>query len=80
MRIDKYLKLARLVKRRSVAKLLADHGKIIVNDKIAKPSTAIAVGDIIKITFGEKELQVKVQAILKNPKKDDASMMYEIID
>jgi ribosomal 50S subunit-recycling heat shock protein len=80
VRIDKYLKLARLVKRRSVAKLLADHGKIIVNDKIAKPSTAITVGDIIKITFGEKELQVKVQAILKNPKKDDAFMMYEIID
>ncbi len=80
MRIDKYLKVARLVKRRSIAKLLADNGKISINDKIAKPSTEVEVGDIIGLTFGEKELKVKVRAILNQPKKDDTYLMYEILE
>ncbi len=79
MRLDKYLKVSRLIKRRTVAKEVADHEKIMVNDKLSKPSTDIKVNDIISIRFGMKIVTVKVLSINEYTKKEDSSLMYEII-
>lgn len=79
MRLDKYLKVSRLIKRRTVAKEVADHEKIMVNDKLSKPSTDIKVNDIISIRFGIKIVTVKVLSINEYTKKEDSSLMYEII-
>ncbi len=80
MRIDKFLKIARVVKKRSVAKMLADNEKIRVNKKIAKPSTEVEVDDEIDLTFGEKHLKIKVVSLLNNPKKEDVATMIEILE
>ena len=80
MRVDKFLKVARIVKKRSVAKILADNEKIKVNNKIAKPSTVVEVNDEIELTFGERTLKIRVAALLDNPKKTDAQNMVEIIE
>jgi len=80
MRIDKFLKVSRVVKKRSVAKMLADNEKIKVNEKIAKPSTEVDIDDEIELIFGEKRLKIRVAAILNNPKKEDAATMIEIIE
>ncbi len=80
MRVDKFLKVARIVKKRSVAKILADNEKIKVNNKIAKPSTVVEVNDEIELTFGERTLKIRVAALLVNPKKTDAQNMVEIIE
>lgn len=79
MRLDKYLKVSRLIKRRTVAKEVADHEKIMVNDKLSKPSTDIKVNDIISIRFGMKIVTIKVLSINEYTKKEDSSLMYEII-
>ena len=60
MRLDKFLKIARLIKRRTVANEACDNDRVYVNDKIAKPSTKVKVGDIITIAFGNKERKVRV--------------------
>lgn len=80
MRIDKFLKVARVIKKRSVAKALADHQKITLNGKFAKPSSMVEIGDIIEIIFGERILKIKVANILFNPKKSDSATMIEIIE
>lgn len=80
MRIDKFLKVARIVKKRSVAKALADHEKIKINGKFAKPSTEVAIDDIIEIIFGERILKIKVANILVNPKKADSATMIEVME
>lgn len=79
MRLDKYLKVSRIVKRRTVAKEIADKGRILVNEKIAKSSTDINIGDVITVQFGSKKLTVKVEKILDSTKKEDAPLMYSII-
>ena len=71
MRLDKYLKVSRLIKRRTVAKEVADHEKIMVNDKISKPSTEIKVNDIISIKFGTKLITIKVLNTNEYTKKED---------
>lgn len=80
MRLDKYLKTARILKRRTVSKELADNERVYVNQKIAKPSTDVKVGDIIKVIFGYRELTVRVLMIQKQVSKNDAALMFEIID
>jgi ribosomal 50S subunit-recycling heat shock protein len=80
MRIDKFLKVSRVVKKRSIAKMLADNEKIKVNDKIAKPSTVVEIDDEIDLTFGEKHLKIRVVTLLNNPKKEDAATMIEILE
>lgn len=80
MRIDKFLKVARVVKKRSVAKALADHDKIILNGKFAKPSNIVEIDDVIEVIFGERVLKMKVANILYNPKKADSITMIEIIE
>ncbi|WP_367297820.1 RNA-binding S4 domain-containing protein [Loigolactobacillus coryniformis] len=79
MRLDKFLKVSRIIKRRTVAKEIADKGRILINDKVAKSSTDVSVGDIITIKFGNKTLTVKVNALLETTKKDVAEQMYEIV-
>ncbi|AKP63916.1 ribosome-associated heat shock protein [Levilactobacillus koreensis JCM 16448] len=79
MRLDKYLKVSRIIKRRSVAKEIADKGRIEINGKVAKSSTDVATNDELVIKFGNKTLTVKVNVLLETTKKDDAERMYTIV-
>lgn len=72
MRIDKFLKVSRIIKRRSVAKEIADKGRITINDRIAKSSSDVSTNDTIVIKFGNKTLTILVKALLDTTKKDDA--------
>ncbi|MDD6312328.1 MAG: RNA-binding S4 domain-containing protein [Firmicutes bacterium] len=80
MRIDKFLKVSRIIKRRTVANDACDNGRIIVNGRVVKASFDLKVGDIIEITFGEKKLKARVREISEHVLKNDASELYEIID
>ena len=80
MRIDKYLKVARVIKRRVVGKELADHERLYLNDRLAKAASEVKVGDIIKIVFGHRTLTIKVTGLQEFAKKDDALTMYEVIE
>ncbi len=79
MRIDKFLKVSRIIKRRTVANDACDSAHISVNGVKVKASYNIKVGDIIEITFGSKLLKVRVLDVRETVKKDDASLMYEVI-
>ncbi|MDG3132929.1 RNA-binding S4 domain-containing protein [Streptococcus suis] len=79
MRLDKYLKVSRIIKRRTVAKEVADKGRIKINGILAKSSTYVKINDQIEIQFGNKVLTVKVLEIKDSTKKEDALKMYEII-
>lgn len=79
MRLDKFLKVSRLIKRRTVAKEVADQGRIEINGQIAKSSTKVAVGDQMTIRFGNRLLTLKVLALLDSTKKEDAEQMYQVI-
>jgi ribosomal 50S subunit-recycling heat shock protein len=79
MRLDKYLKVSRVIKRRSVAKEIADKGRISINGKIAKSSTDVSVGDELVINFGNKTLTIRVNELKGTTKKDEAEGMYEVV-
>lgn len=79
MRIDKYLQVSRIIKRRSVAHEIVSKQRVKVNDKIAKPSTTVKVNDEIEIRFGNTIVNLVVNKIEDKVKKEDASTMYEII-
>ncbi|MFV0557132.1 MAG: RNA-binding S4 domain-containing protein [Enterococcus sp.] len=79
MRLDKFLKISRIIKRRAVAKEVADKGRIQINGKLAKSSSDVKISDLVKIQFGNKLLEVKVLALHESTKKEDAAQMYEII-
>ena len=79
MRLDKFLKVSRLIKRRTLAKEASESERILVNSKIAKPSKELKVNDIITIQFGKKQIKVKVLSLTPSVKKEDASNMYELI-
>ena len=80
MRIDKFLKNSRIIKRRTVAKEACEQGRIFVNEKIAKPGTEVRVGDIIHIQFGNGSLTARVEALTESCRKEDAAGMYTIIE
>lgn len=80
MRIDKFLKVSRVIKRRTVANNACDNDHVSVNGKIVKASYDVKVGDIVAITFGDKTLKFKVLDIRDFSGKADASSMYEIIN
>ena len=80
MRLDKYLKNSRIIKRRTVAKDACEQGRVEVNGKLAKPGLELKLGDIIKITFGTNILEVKVIAMPETVRKDDAQDMYEVVN
>lgn len=79
MRLDKFLKVSRVIKRRTLAKEVASDERILVNDKTAKPSTQLKCGDIITIFFGNKEVKIRVLELLDSTKKADTDRMYELI-
>ena len=79
MRLDKFLKVSRLIKRRSVANEACDAGRVLVNGTVAKASVKVKVGDVIEIQFGTKSVKVKVQDIQDTTKKDEAKDLYVII-
>lgn len=80
VRIDKYLKLTRIIKRRTVAKEIVDDGVIFINGSKAKPAKEVKVGDIVKLQLGQHLLTIKVLALNLVTKKDNASEMYEVLE
>ncbi|WP_173918006.1 RNA-binding S4 domain-containing protein [Halobacillus sp. Marseille-Q1614] len=78
MRLDKFLKNSRLIKRRTLAKEVADQGRIKINGNASKAATNVAVGDELVIQFGQKILTIEVKSLKENVKKDEAAMLYEI--
>mgnify|MGYP000115673614 FL=1 len=79
MRLDKYLKISRLIKRRTVANEACDSGRVSINGKTAKASVDVKVGDVIEIHFGDKTVKVMVTDIIETTKKDDAKDMYKYV-
>lgn len=79
MRLDKYLKVSRLIKRRTVANEACDNGRVFINDKQAKASTEVKVGDIITISFGNKDVKVEVTDISEIVKKDEAKDLFKYL-
>lgn len=79
MRLDKYLKVSRVIKRRTVANEACDAGRVMVNDKVAKASVDVKVGDIIEIAFGQKSVKIRVLDIQDTSKKDEAKELFEYI-
>ncbi|MCL2109024.1 MAG: RNA-binding S4 domain-containing protein [Oscillospiraceae bacterium] len=79
MRLDKYLKVSRLIKRRTVANEACDAGKITVNEKVARASYEVKLGDLIEINMGRTPLKVRVLKITETAGKDAAAFMYEAL-
>ena len=79
MRIDKYLNVTRLIKRRPVANDACDGERISINGKIVKPSKEVKIGDIVEISFGNRVLKIRVLGLNEKVKKEDASTLYEVI-
>ena len=79
MRLDKYLKVSRLIKRRTVANEACDAGRVTVNGKVAKASLDVKAGDVIEIRFGEKTVKVEVLAVMDTTKKEYAADMYSYV-
>lgn len=80
MRLDKYLKVSRIIKRRTVAKEACESGRVTINGKVAKPSTDVKEDDIIEISFANKVLKAKIINIAQHVKKEEAKDMYIIIE
>ncbi len=79
MRLDKYLKVSRLIKRRTVANEACDAGKVLVNDRIARASYDVKVGDVISIQMGQKELTVRVEQVSEYVTKEGAPELYTVL-
>ena len=79
MRLDKYLKVSRLIKRRTIANEACDAGRVLINDKVAKASTDVKVGDIITVNFGNKDVKVEVLKILDTTNKEEAGDMFKYL-
>lgn len=79
MRLDKYLKVSRLIKRRTIANEACDAGRVTVNDKVAKASQEVKVGDVIAIRFGDKTVQAEVLAVQETVRKEEAKEMFRYL-
>lgn len=79
MRLDKYLKVSRLIKRRTVANEACDAGRVTINDKPAKASSNVKVGDIIAISFGNKDVKVEVLDVQETVKKEEAKELFRYL-
>jgi len=79
MRLDKFLKVSRLIKRRTVANEACDAGRVMVNDKVAKASVNVKEGDIIEIAFGTKAVKVEVLDVQETVKKEEAKELYRYL-
>lgn len=79
MRLDKYLKISRIIKRRTVANEACDAGRVEVNGKVARASYDVKIGDVIKVSLGQQERSFEVQEINEHTLKEDASKMYKVL-
>ncbi|GLG02387.1 hypothetical protein Alches_24280 [Alicyclobacillus hesperidum subsp. aegles] len=79
MRLDKFLKVSRLIKRRTLAKQICDAGRVSVNGRTAKASTDVAVDDELIIRYGNKTMTVVVRKLTENPRRDEAASLYDVI-
>jgi ribosomal 50S subunit-recycling heat shock protein len=79
MRLDKFLKLSRLIKRRTVAKDVSDQGRVWITGRDAKASSTVKVGDELSIQFGQKKVTIRVEALTESTRKDDAAGMYTLL-
>ena len=79
MRLDKYLKVSRLIKRRTVANEACDAGRVLLNDKVARASADVKFGDVIEIQFGTRNVKVEVLSIQDSEKKEAAAEMYKYL-
>lgn len=80
MRLDKYLKVSRIIKRRTLSKEISENSRVKVNQKTAKPSTKLKVGDLIEIEFGRTLLTIRVEILKDHVLKDESTMLYTILD
>ena len=80
MRLDKYLKVSRIIKRRTVAKKGSEGGRVTINGKTAKPSSEVKEGDVLEIRFGDKLARFRILAVAETVRKSDAGAMYELLE
>ena len=80
MRLDKYLKVSRIIKRRTVAKEACDGGRVSINSKVAKPGNEVKAGDVLEIRFGNRVGRYRVLDVQEVVRKENAAMMYEVIE
>ena len=80
MRLDKYLKVSRLIKRRTVTNEACDAGHVTVNGKVARASYDVKVGDIIEISFGMRNVKLKVTDVSETVRKEEAALLYKLMD
>ncbi|MBR1478459.1 MAG: RNA-binding S4 domain-containing protein [Lachnospiraceae bacterium] len=79
MRLDKYLKVSRLIKRRTVANEACDAGRVMINDKVAKASAEVKVGDVITISFGNKDVKAEVLSVSETVRKEEAKELFKYL-
>lgn len=79
MRLDKFLKASRLIKRRTVAKDVSDQGRVWINGKEAKASSKVKVGDEITVRYGNRSVTVRVEALTESPRKEESADMYTVL-
>lgn len=79
MRLDKFLKVSRILKRRTVANSACDGGRVTVNGREAKPGAQLKIGDVVSVRFGSSSLTFRVKILSETVKKEDAEKMYEIV-
>ena len=79
MRLDKYLKVSRLIKRRTVANEACDAGRVLLNDKVARASAGVKAGDVITIQFGNKDVKVEVLTVQETVRKEEAKEMFQYL-
>lgn len=79
MRLDKYLKVSRIIKRRTVANEACAGSRVTVNGKVAKPGTDVKVGDLLEISFGEKTVRVEILLVSETVRKEEAAAMYKVL-
>ncbi len=80
MRLDKYLKVSRIIKRRTVANEACDAGRVMINGKLARASYDVKIGDIMEISFGERTVKAEILDVSEVVRKENAGMMYRIIE
>jgi ribosomal 50S subunit-recycling heat shock protein len=80
MRLDKYLKVSRLIKRRTVAKEIVDAGRVKVNGKTAKPGHEVKTGDLLEIGFGQRQVRAEILEIRENARAEEAASLYRLLD
>ena len=79
MRIDKFLKVSRIIKRRTIANEACDAGRVLINDKVNKASAEVKVGDIVEVLFGGKSVKVEVLSLKETTKKDEAQELFKYL-